>query len=49
VKEALQRHHERLIDVAEELGISRVTLFRMMREYKLQIRKSEMGMVCVQG
>jgi DNA-binding NtrC family response regulator len=35
--------------VAEELGISRVTLFRMMREYKLQIRKSEMGMVCVQG
>lgn len=49
VKEALQRNHERLIDVAEELGISRVTLFRMMREHKLQIRKGELGMVCVQG
>ncbi len=49
LKEALQRHHERLMDVAEELGISRVTLFRMMREHKLQVRKGELGMVCLQG
>ncbi|KJK22476.1 Fis family transcriptional regulator [Burkholderiaceae bacterium 16] len=49
IKAALQRHHERLIDVAEELGISRVTLFRMMREHRLQVRKGELGMVCLQG
>lgn len=49
VKEALQRHHERLIDVAAELGISRVTLFRMMREHRLQVRKGGLGMVCLQG
>ncbi|AOY91432.1 Fis family transcriptional regulator [Cupriavidus sp. USMAA2-4] len=45
LKEALQRHHERLIDVAEELGISRVTLFRMMREHKLQVRRGELDVV----
>ncbi|MFS8978713.1 sigma-54 dependent transcriptional regulator [Cupriavidus necator] len=49
IVEALQRHHERLIDVAAELGISRVTLFRLMRDYKLQVRKSDVGLVCVQG
>jgi len=49
ITEALQRHHERLIDVAAELGISRVTLFRLMREYKLQVRKDGIGLVCVQG
>ncbi|NOV22947.1 sigma-54-dependent Fis family transcriptional regulator [Cupriavidus necator] len=49
IVEALQRHHERLIDVAAELGISRVTLFRLMRDYKLQVRKSDLGLVCVQG
>ncbi|WP_454734939.1 sigma 54-interacting transcriptional regulator [Cupriavidus necator] len=49
IVEALQRHHERLIDVAAELGISRVTLFRLMRDYKLQARKSDVGLVCVQG
>ncbi|KWR89526.1 sigma-54 dependent transcriptional regulator [Cupriavidus sp. IDO] len=47
--EALQRHHERLIDVAAELGISRVTLFRLMRDYKLQVKKGDLGLVCVQG
>jgi len=47
--EALQRHHERLIDVAAELGISRVTLFRLMRDYKLQVRKGNVGLVCVQN
>ncbi|MBP0622280.1 sigma-54 dependent transcriptional regulator [Cupriavidus consociatus] len=49
IVEALQRNHERLIDVAAELGISRVTLFRLMRDYKLQVKKGDMGMVCVQG
>jgi len=49
IMEALQRHHERLIDVAAELGISRVTLFRLMRDYKLQVRKGDLGLVCVQG
>ncbi|WP_349608947.1 MULTISPECIES: sigma-54 dependent transcriptional regulator [Cupriavidus] len=47
--EALQRHHERLIDVAAELGISRVTLFRLMRDYKLQVKKGDLGLICVQG
>ena len=49
ILEALQRHHERLIDVAAELGISRVTLFRLMRDYKLQVRKGNVGLVCVQN
>ncbi|MBP0634427.1 MULTISPECIES: sigma-54 dependent transcriptional regulator [unclassified Cupriavidus] len=49
IVEALQRNHERLIDVAAELGISRVTLFRLMRDYKLQVKKGNMGIVCVQG
>jgi DNA-binding NtrC family response regulator len=49
IVEALQRHHERLIDVAAELGISRVTLFRLMRDYKLQVRKGNVGLVCVQN
>jgi len=38
-----------LIDVAAELGISRVTLFRLMRDYKLQVRKGNVGLVCVQN
>ncbi|CAM3304611.1 sigma-54 dependent transcriptional regulator [Cupriavidus taiwanensis] len=49
IVEALQRHHERLIDVAAELGISRVTLFRLMRDYKLQVKKGDLGLICVQG
>jgi len=49
IMEALQRHHERLIDVAAELGISRVTLFRLMRDYKLQVKKGDLGLVCVQS
>ncbi|WP_460483748.1 AAA-type ATPase lid domain-containing protein, partial [Cupriavidus yeoncheonensis] len=49
IVEALQRNHERLIDVAAELGISRVTLFRLMRDYKLQVKKGDFGLVCVQG
>ncbi|CAG9165039.1 Anaerobic nitric oxide reductase transcription regulator NorR [Cupriavidus laharis] len=49
IVEALQRNHERLIDVAAELGISRVTLFRLMRDYKLQVKKGDLGLVCVQG
>ncbi|WP_354686808.1 sigma-54 dependent transcriptional regulator [Cupriavidus necator] len=49
IVEALQRNHERLIDVAAELGISRVTLFRLMRDYKLQVKKGDLGLLCVQG
>ncbi|KAA0182349.1 sigma-54 dependent transcriptional regulator [Cupriavidus cauae] len=49
IREALQRHHERLIDVAAELGVSRVTLFRLMRDYKLQIRRQDLGLVVREG
>ena len=35
--------------VAAELGISRVTLFRLMRDYKLQVKKGDLGLICVQG
>jgi DNA-binding NtrC family response regulator len=45
IEQALQRHHERLLDVAKELGVSRVTLYRLMREYELDVPKDELHAV----
>jgi DNA-binding NtrC family response regulator len=45
IEQALQRHHERLVDVADELGISRATLYRLMRDYNLEMPKDQLHAV----
>jgi DNA-binding NtrC family response regulator len=43
IERALQRNRHRLIDAARELGVSRVTLYRLMNRLNLRAPESEGG------